>query len=103
MGAARAHPLQVELSIDAPRRPGVGGVVDAPMALAGWWWNHWDDVTIDADVPAGGSYRIEASRHGIAVSGEYLVVEPERRLAFTWIWTDDDGATRDEAVDVTFA
>ena len=29
-------------------------------------------------------------------------VEPRRRLAFTWVWADDDPATRDEAVDVTF-
>ena len=71
-------------------------------ALAAWWWNHWDDVTIAADVAAGGEYRIAAPEHGFTVSGEYLVVEPGRRLAFTWLWTDEDGALRDEAVDVTF-
>lgn len=98
----RAHPLRVELEIDAP----VDEVWDAwttAEALAGWWWSHWDDVAIEADVRPGGAYRIEASDHGIAVEGEYLVVEPGRRLAFTWVWTDDDGASRDEAVEVTFA
>ena len=59
-------------------------------------------MTIAADVRPGGEYRIDAPDHGFAVSGEYLVVEPRRRLAFTWVWTDEDGALRDEAVDVTF-
>lgn len=98
----RAHPLHAELRIDAP----VGEVWAAwagADALASWWWTHWDDVAIAADVRPGGAYRIEASRHGIAVSGEFLVVDPGERLAFTWVWTDDEGATRDEAVDVTFA
>ncbi len=97
----RAHQLQLEFEIHAP----VALVWDAwssAEALATWWWTHWDDVTIAADVRVGGGYRIEAAAHGIAVSGEYLVVDPGRRLAFTWVWTDVDGAVRDEAVDVTF-
>lgn len=97
----REHPLQLEFAIDAP----VSAVWDAwssAEALAAWWWNHWTDVTISADVQPGGEYRIDAPDHGFAVSGEYLVVEPRHRLAFTWVWTDQDGALRDEAVDVTF-
>ncbi|GAA1985833.1 SRPBCC family protein [Microbacterium pumilum] len=97
----RERPLQVALSIEAPVAR-VWAAWSTGEALAGWWWNHWDDVTIDADVRPGGGYRIVAERHGIAVSGEYLVVDPEHRIAFTWIWTDDDGASSDEAVDVTF-
>jgi uncharacterized protein YndB with AHSA1/START domain len=97
----QAHPLHLELEIDAP----VAAVWDAwssAGALAEWWWNHWPDVTIAADVRAGGEYRFDAPEHGFTVSGEYLVVEPRRRLAFTWVWTDEDGALRDEAVDVAF-
>ena len=98
----RANPLQLEFTIDAP----VAVVWDAwssADALAAWWWNHWADVTISADVRPGGAYRIDAPAHGFTVSGEYLVVEPRHRLAFTWVWTDEDGALRDEAVDVTFS
>ena len=75
----------------------------APMGSPAGGGRTGTTSTIEADVRPGGAYRIEASRHGIAVSGEYLVVEPERRLAFTWVWIDDDGASRDEAVDVAFA
>jgi uncharacterized protein YndB with AHSA1/START domain len=99
--ALRAHPLHLEFEIDAP----VAAVWDAwssADALAEWWWNHWPDVTIAADVRPGGEYRFDAPEHGFTVSGEYLVVEPRRRLAFTWVWTDKDGALRDEAVDVAF-
>lgn len=97
----RSHPLGVELSIDAPVDEVWDAWADAD-GLASWWWTHWDDVSVAADVRPGGHYRIEAPRHGIAVEGEYLVVEPGVRLAFTWIWIDEEGATRDEAVDVTF-
>lgn len=95
------HPLRLEFAIEAP----VAAVWDAwssADALATWWWNHWADVTISAEVRPGGEYRIDAPEHGFMVSGEYLVVDPRRRLAFTWVWTDEDGALRDEAVDVTF-
>ena len=97
----RAHPLEVELSIDAPLAR-VWAAWSSADGLAAWWWRHWDDVAIEADVRPGGSYLIEAPSHGITVSGEYLVVDPERRLAFTWLWTDGDDPIRDEAVDVTF-
>ncbi|WP_127472719.1 SRPBCC family protein [Microbacterium sulfonylureivorans] len=97
----RAHPLVLERVIEAPVRA-VWDAWAGADGLSAWWWNHWDDVAIVADVRPGGRYRIEASRHGIAVSGEYLAVEPERRLAFTWVWSDADGDSRDEAVDVAF-
>jgi uncharacterized protein YndB with AHSA1/START domain len=71
-------------------------------ALSTWWWSHWADVTIAADVEVGGEYRIDAPEHGFTVSGEYLIVDPDHHLSFTWLWTDEDGALRDEAVDVTF-
>ena len=97
----RARPLRLEATIDAP----VGDVWRAwssAAGLASWWWTHWDDVAITADVRVGGSYRVDAPDHGIALSGEYLVVDPDRRLAFTWRWTDAGGTSRDEAVDVLF-
>jgi uncharacterized protein YndB with AHSA1/START domain len=94
--------LEVGLAIDAPVER-VWRAWASAEGLSSWWWAHWGDVAVAADVRVGGGYRIEASGHGIAVSGEYLVVDPEHRLAFTWVWTDGDGETRDEAVDVAFA
>ena len=98
----RRSPLAIDFHLDAPVERVWASWASAP-ALAAWWWSHWDDVVIDADVRVGGAYRIDAPDHGFSVAGEYLVVEPRSRLAFTWAWTDEDGAIRDEAVDVEFA
>jgi len=97
----RSRPLEIEVNLDAP----VARVWQAWASADGlsrWWWTHWDDVSITADVRVGGDYRIEAPGVGMSVVGRFVDVAPERRLAFTWMWTDADGASRDEAVDVTF-
>jgi uncharacterized protein YndB with AHSA1/START domain len=95
------RPLDVRLAIDAPVER-VWQAWSSAEGLSSWWWAHWGDVAVAADVRVGGAYRIEAPGHGVSVAGEYLVVEPERRLAFTWTWTDDEGESRDEAVEVRF-
>ncbi|WP_203568951.1 SRPBCC family protein [Aestuariimicrobium ganziense] len=70
--------------------------------LHGWWWSHWSDVTVQADVREGGSYRIEAPSQGVLLEGDYLTVDEPRRLAFTWVWSDVDGGSADEAVEIDF-
>lgn len=95
---ARA-PLELERLVPAlPAR--VWAALASADGLAAWWWRHWDDVGIEADVRVGGRYRFAAPGAGIAVDGVYLAVEPPSRLAFSWCWRDDDGASVDEAVDV---
>lgn len=96
------RPLEMTARMDAPRER-VWQAWATEHGLATWWWSHWSDVEIAADVRVGGKYRFAAPAHGMAVAGEYLVVEPLERLAFTWVWTDDDGASADEAVEVTVA
>lgn len=68
--------------------------------LASWWWVHWDGVEVSADVREGGRFDIRAPHQRLGVSGVYLDVEPERRLAFSWVWHDDEGESVDEAVDI---
>ncbi|WP_374928146.1 SRPBCC family protein [Kytococcus sedentarius] len=101
-GTLGAHPLALEHSFDAPL-----DAVWAAFASAGglrrWWWSHWPDVSIEADVCPGGHYRIEAPEAGVVLSGTYLVVDEGERLAMTWEWADADGHSRDEAVDLRFA
>lgn len=74
--------------------------------LATWWWHTWPDTRYAVDAAVGGHYRIEAADHGIGVRGEYRVLQPPHRLAFSWIWFDhEDGTTVDgpvEEVEVTF-
>ena len=85
------------------RRPGVGGVVDRRSArgLVVESLGRRDDRRRHPRRAA--SYRIDAARaRDRRRRGSTSSSSPERRLAFTWIWTDEDGASRDEAVDVTF-
>jgi len=58
--------------------------------LAAWWWPQLAGTTYDVDVRPGGSFRIHSPAIGATVSGVYTEVDPPRRLAFTWIWQDED-------------
>jgi len=94
-----ARPLELTQVVDAGRER-VWAAIASPQGLRTWWWRHWDDVTIAADVRVGGGYRIAAPGAGIVLEGRYLAVEAPERLAFTWRWSDDDGTSVDEAVEI---
>lgn len=50
----------------------------------------------------GGEYRVWM-RDGLEAVGQFVVVEPPRRLVFTWGWTDEHGvAPGSTRVEVTF-
>lgn len=70
--------------------------------LAGWWWSHWPGTRYSVDLVVGGGYLIEDGDHGVGVRGEYLEIEPPRRLVFTWVWLDDGRPGEVERVEVTF-
>lgn len=92
-------PLELEHYIDAPVEQ-VWEAFATAEGLKQWWWRHWDDVEIEADARVGGVYRISAPGVGITLEGTYLVVDAPEHLAFSWVWKDTDGESRDEAVDV---
>lgn len=59
-----------------------------------WFWPAASfGTTAEIDLRPGGRYRIEATRAGMAVSGEYLKVEAPVLLAFTWQWDGEDETT----------
>ena len=92
--------LQVERRVDAPL-DAVWRAVATEAGLRSWWWRHWADTTIDADLRPGGSLRIAAPGAGILLTGDVLVVDPHaHHLAATWVWSDADGTSADEAFDV---
>ena len=57
-----------------------------PDAVAAWFWPPSFDTVVSVDLRVGGRYRIDGSAAGIAVSGEYLVVDAPHRLDFGWQW-----------------
>ena len=66
-----------------------------PGDLAMWWWP-WNP-TITDDLRPGGAYRYTADHPKggtIAISGEFLVVEPPARLVYTWVWDGEAHGTR---------
>lgn len=91
--------LTVEIDIAADRSD-VWTALATEAGLRRWWWRHWDDVSIVADVCAGNVYRFTAPGAGITVSGEYIDVEPEEHLSFTWQWSDESGTSTDESCDI---
>ena len=92
-----------ELVLDLPASPArVWGAFADAESLALWWWAHWDDVEITADVREGGSFRFHVPSQGIELHGTYLRVIERERLAFTWQWRDADGEVPDESADLRF-
>jgi uncharacterized protein YndB with AHSA1/START domain len=86
--------LRIERTFDAP----IEDVFDA------WTneevlrrWIHagpdWETPTAEVDLRVGGRVRVvmrepaDGAEHGAV--GEYTVIEPPHRLAFTWVWDDD--------------
>ena len=47
----------------------------------------WIGISAELDPRPGGRFRFEV-QPGQFCEGQYLVVEPPRRLVFTWGWTD---------------
>lgn len=94
-------PLHLERRVAVPVER-VWQAFATPEGLKRWWWNQWSDVEIETDARVGGGYRIAAPGAGITLEGTYLVVNEPERLAFSWVWRDADGESRDEAVDIRF-
>jgi uncharacterized protein YndB with AHSA1/START domain len=49
----------------------------------------WKGRAADLDPSAGGTYRVEISDRAIA-AGEYVEVDPPKRVVFTWGWEGQD-------------
>lgn len=60
-----------------------------PAALNGWFWPHLDGRA-EVDLRVGGGYRIVGPKAGIEVAGEYLEIDPPKRLVFTWRWGEEE-------------
>jgi len=91
MTDATGTALRLERTFDADPQ----AVFDAwthPDVLRRWWaaGPDWDTPEVDVDLRVGGRYRLamrDPSTGGVyAVAGEYIDVDPPRRLAYTWAW-----------------
>jgi uncharacterized protein YndB with AHSA1/START domain len=64
-----------------------------PAALAAWFWPQRFAPTAEVDLRVGGRYRIDGPAVGMAISGEYVTVEPPHKLVFTWRWDGEPDET----------
>ena len=61
------------------------------------WWHvepHWETPVAEVEPRVGGRLRVVMHNTDEDVDygggGEYVTIDPPRRLAFTWTWEDDD-------------
>jgi uncharacterized protein YndB with AHSA1/START domain len=89
--------LEVSRTLAAPPER-VWRAFTEPAALAAWFWPERFGPTAEVDLRTGGRFRIAGPRVGMAVSGDYVEIEPPKRLVFTWQW---DGEAEQTLVTVT--
>ena len=74
---------RVEHELELPAAPAdVFALFTDPARLC-----RWIGISAELEPAPGGRFRFEI-QPGQFCEGEYLVVEPPRRLVFTWGWTD---------------
>jgi uncharacterized protein YndB with AHSA1/START domain len=93
--------LHLERVLGAPR-PVVFRAHAAPDRFAQWWGPRgFSAPSVDLDVRAGGHYRIAMQPpHGALfyLTGEFVEVDPPRRLVYTFRWEEPDPDDRDTVV-----
>jgi uncharacterized protein YndB with AHSA1/START domain len=88
--------LRIERTFAAPARA-VFEAWTSEEVLRRWLhaFPDWETPVAEVDLRVGGTVRIvmrdpaDGSEHGAC--GEYTLVEPPHRLAFTWVWDHDPG------------
>jgi len=106
MSGAAADEVRLERLIPASPEQLFALWVD-PVQLAKWWAPDGYEIEIDTlETSPGGRWRNvlrAADGAGVAVSGVFHIVDPPRRLAFSWAWEDEHGAPGHQTeVTVTF-
>jgi len=76
--------------------------------LRRWWWPQLPDTTYLVDPVVGGELRVTSATAGIGFRGTFSLLDPPKRLAFSFIWMTDgadalvDGELIVDEVEVTF-
>ena len=100
----RDHDLVIERTFAAAQAR-VFEAWTSPEVLRRWWGAgpDWTSPAVEIDLRPGGRYRLSMQDpSGVmrSVRGEYVEVDPPRRLVYTWAW-ESHGAENDAATLVT--
>jgi uncharacterized protein YndB with AHSA1/START domain len=77
----------------------------SPEVLRRWWHaeHHWETTLAEVDLRVGGAVRVVMRDPDKDVEygggGQYLEIDPPRRLVFTWYW---DGNETRQIIEVDF-
>ena len=105
--ASRPDGLTLEMNRALPAaRSLVFEVFTDPNELARWWGPDGFRIpSLEFDPRVGQSYRIEMQPpegDAFYLTGEFRVVDPPARLAYTFRWEDPDPADVETVVDLSF-
>jgi uncharacterized protein YndB with AHSA1/START domain len=100
------HTLEMERTFAAPARR-VFDAFTSEEVMRRWWHASpdWETPEASVDLRVGGRVRVvmrdpdSGDRYG--GQGEYVEIDPPRRLAFTWTW-DDDRAQVQQLIEIEF-
>ena len=86
--------LRIERTFQAPA-PKVFDAFTSPEVMRRWWHveRDWSTVVAEVDLRLGGAVRVvmrAADGSDYGGGGVYTEIDPPRRLAFTWLWDDND-------------
>ena len=104
MGSEAGETLTVSRTIPAPRKR-VFGAWTSPSELKKWWniGEGWKTSSAEFDLRVGGKFSIANEPLGggvVMITGEFLVVEPPSKLAYTWVFPGEK--TEESMVTVEF-
>ena len=105
--SAGSGALQLHLERVLPVRPERAFEACAEAGRLAEWWGPagFTAPRVDLDVQVGGQYRIEMQPPDAAafhLRGEFLEVDPPRRLAYTFEWEEPDPDDRPTVVELSF-
>jgi uncharacterized protein YndB with AHSA1/START domain len=85
-GTSRTHAIEREIRIDASPETVFEFFTDPALMV------RWKGLRATLDPRPGGVYRVEMSEQAIAI-GEYVELDPPRRIVFTWGWESEFAQT----------
>lgn len=105
--ATRSDGLTLEMNRALPAAPSlVFEVFTDPNELARWWGPEgFSTPSLEFEPRVGESYRIEMQPpegDAFYLTGEFRVVDPPTRLAYTFRWEDPDPDDVETVVDLSF-
>jgi uncharacterized protein YndB with AHSA1/START domain len=85
-GTSQTYAIEREVRIDASPETVFEFFTDPALMV------RWKGLRAMLDPRPGGVYRVEMSEQAIAV-GEYVELDPPRRIVFTWGWESEFAST----------